>query len=260
MLPGHQRMTYITLMDVDAYLARIGYDGPREPTIETLRGMQRAHFFSVPFENLDILAGVPVQVDERVNFEKIVGQHRGGYCLELNGTFARVLRQMGFRVDVLGARVFTGGFLSPPFSHMSTLVHLEEPWIADVGFGGLMIAPLRLHEAGVQDDGDRRYVVANDGDHWFVTSLEQGGPQMTYVFTLVPRDFSEFLPVNTWLQTSPDSRFTQGDVVSLGTETGRLTLAPGRLIITDGEARTEQAVGSPGERAAVLRQHFGIEV
>ncbi|MGH2632451.1 MAG: arylamine N-acetyltransferase family protein [Tepidiformaceae bacterium] len=247
-------------MDIDAYLARIGYEGPRTPTLETLRGMQRAHFFNVPFENLDILAGVPIEVDEQVNFDKIVGRRRGGYCLELNGTFSRVLRQMGFRLDVLAARVLTEGYLSPPFSHMSTLVHLDEPWLADVGFGGRLIAPLRLHESGVQAFGERRYLVANDGDHWFLTTLEEGSPPMTYVFMLTPHQYSEFLPVNTWLQTSPDSRFTRGEVVSLATEHGRLTLAPGRLIVTDGDQRSEQPIDSPEERATVLRQHFGIEL
>ena len=247
-------------MNIDAYLSRIGYEGSREPTLETLRGMQRAHFLSVPFENLDIMAGVRVEVDERVNFDKIVGKRRGGYCLELNGTFARVLRKMGFRVDVLAGRVFAEGHLSPPFSHMTTVVHLEEPWLADVGFGGQLIEPLRLHETGEQVFGERRYVVANDGDHWFMTGTEPGNPPVAYTFTLEPREFGQFTAVNEWLQTSPDSRFTLGEVVSLGTERGRLTLAPGRLIVTEGEGREEGEIGSPEERTTILRERFGIEV
>ena len=248
------------MKDVDDYLGRIGYDGSREPTLETLRGMQRAHFLNVPFENLDIMAGVRIEVDERVNFEKIVGKHRGGYCLELNGTFARMLRKMGFRVDVLAGRVFAEGHLSPAFSHMTTVVHLEEPWIADVGFGGRLIEPLRLHDSGDQLFGERRYVLANDGDHWFMTGTEPGNPPVAYTFTLEPREFSQFEPVNEWLQTSPDSRFTLGEVVSLGTEHGRMTLAPGRLIVTEGEAREEREIGSPEERATILREQFGIAV
>jgi len=247
-------------MDIDAYLARIGYEGSRETTLETLRGMQRAHFLNVPFENLDIMAGVRIEVDERVNFDKIVGNGRGGYCLELNGTFARVLRKIGFRADVLAARVMVEGRLSPPFSHMTTLVHLDEPWIADVGFGGRLIEPLRLHETRDQVFGERSYVVANDGDHWFMTGTEPGNPPVAYTFTLEPREFSEFEQVNDWLQTSPDSRFTLGEVVSLGTEHGRLTLAPGRLIVTNGAEREEREIGSPAERAAVLQEHFRIEV
>src|SRR5690349_12035002 len=129
-------------MDLDAYLKRIGYDGSHEPNLENLRAMHRAHFYNIPFENLDISMGRPIQVDERVNFDKIVGEGRGGFCLELTGLFARALRQMGYRVDVYGGRVFSpDGALSYPRTHMTTVVHLEEPWIVDVGFGGRIGAP-----------------------------------------------------------------------------------------------------------------------
>ncbi len=244
-------------MDVDAYLARIGYTGDVSATLETLRGMHRAHFYNVPFENLDIARGVRIEVDEGVNFEKIVTHRRGGFCLELTGTFARALRQIGFQLDVIGARVFSEGKLSQPMSHMILIVHLDEPWIADVGFGGRVVEPLRLGERDNQVFGMRQYVVENDGDHWFVTCMEDGYDVMTYTFTMQPREFDEFHPVCEWLQTSPDSRFTTGDVISLATENGRTTLAHGRLITFNGEAREERDV-TPGEAATIIRDHFGF--
>ncbi|MEX0682696.1 MAG: arylamine N-acetyltransferase [Dehalococcoidia bacterium] len=245
-------------MDLGAYLHRIGYSGAVSPTLETLRGMHRAHFCNVPFENLDISRGVRIAVDEAVNFEKIVTRRRGGFCLEVTGTFARALRQIGFRVDVIGARVLSEGSLSHPMSHMVLIVHLDEPWIADVGFGGRIIEPLRLEERGEQVFGMRRYVVENDGDHWFVTCMETGYETLTYTFTMQPREFEEFYPVCDWLQTSPDSRFTLGDVVSLATPTGRTTLARGRLITFNGVTREEREVTSV-EAAQVIREHFGVE-
>lgn len=124
-------------MDINTYLSRIGYDGSREACLATLQGMQQAHFYRVPFENLDISRGRRIEVNPRVNYEKVVGEGRGGFCLELNALFAEVLRAMGYRVDVLSARVFTpDGALGPAGSHMTLVVHLDEPWIADVGFGG----------------------------------------------------------------------------------------------------------------------------
>ncbi len=44
-------------MDVTAYLERIDYHGPLKPTLETLRGLHRAHVLRAPFENLDIHLG-----------------------------------------------------------------------------------------------------------------------------------------------------------------------------------------------------------
>ncbi len=246
-------------MNLAAYLKRIGYSGEVTPTLETLRRMHRAHFLNVPFENLDISRGVRIEVDESVNFDKIVTRRRGGFCLELTGTFARALREIGFSVDVIGARVLAEGHLSHPMSHMTLIVNLDQDWIADVGFGGRIIEPLRLDDRSEQVFGMRRYVVENDGDHWFVTCMEAGYDTLTYTFVMQPREFDEFAPVCHWLQTSPDSRFTQGDVISIATETGRTTLARGRLITFDGTTREEREV-SPDESARITREVFFLEL
>lgn len=259
-------------MNLQSYLERIGYSGDPAPTLKTLQAMHRAHFYSVPFENLDIGRGVRIEVDEQVIFDKIVRRQRGGFCLELNGLFAVALRALGFSVDVIGARVMSDGKLSAPMSHMVLIVHLDEPWIADVGFGGRVAEPLRLDERDEQVFGARRYVVANDGDHWFVTCSEPGSPTMSssgssvlaptrsYLFTMQPRALDEFQSVCDWLQTSPDSRFTQGDVVSLATPSGRLTLAERRFIVIQGENREEHEVASRDEESRILRDRFGIKL
>ena len=248
-------------MDLDAYFKRIGYNGPREPNIENLRAMQRAHFYNVPFENLDIARGTRIEVDEAVNYAKIVGAARGGFCLELTGLFARALRQLGYRVDVLAARVLQAdGQLSYPATHMTSLVHLDEPWIADVGFGGRIAGPLRLAERGVQEFEGRGHVVANDGDHWLVTASEAGSGSMTYFFTLEPREWSFFDDARDWLQTSPESRFTQGDIVSLARPQGRATVGGGRLVLIEGEQREEREIASPEEQQLVLKEHFGLRL
>jgi N-hydroxyarylamine O-acetyltransferase len=127
-----------------------------------------------------------------------------------------------------------------------------------VGFGGRIVEPLRLNEREEQLFGIRRYVVENDGDHWFVTCMEDGYDTLTYTFVMQPREFSEFDGVCDWLQTSPQSRFTQGDVVSLASESGRTTLARGRLIEFDGTTRTETEVASAVEEEHIMRERFGI--
>jgi N-hydroxyarylamine O-acetyltransferase len=143
-------------------------------------------------------------------------------------------------------------------SHMTLIVHLGEDRIADVGFGGRVAGPLRMSERGVQVIEGREYVVANDGDHWMVTCNEPDyPPPMSYLFTAQPREFSEFTEVCGWLQTSPDSRFTQGDVASIATATGRVTLAGRRLIVADNGEREETMIAD-GEIELVLRDRFGL--
>lgn len=247
-------------MDLRAYLDRIGFWGEPLTDLATLRTMHRGHFLRVPFENLDISRGVRIEVDEALNFDKIVTRRRGGFCLELTGTFARALRQIGFRVDVVGARVMSEGHLSHPMSHMTLIVHLDQDWIADVGCGGRIVEPLRMSDRNEQVFGTRRYVVENDGDHWFVTCAETGYDSMTYTFVRRPREFDEFHEVCDWLQTSPNSRFTQGDIISLATPVGRTTLARGRYITFDGTTRKEREVTSIDEQRTIIREQFGIRI
>jgi len=247
------------MMDVAAYLERIGYHGPVRVDLDTLRGMHHAHFLNVPFENLDIARGVRIEVDGEVNYRKIVASGRGGFCLELSGLFARALRQIGFRVDVLGARVLNEGLIGYPNSHMTLLVHLDEPWLVDVGFGGRIATPLRLESREPVMVGERRFVVDHDGDHWLLTASEPGSGTMSYLFTLQPREWAEFEDACHWLQTSPESSFTQGDVVSLATPTGRKTYSRGRYIETEGESRSEREVAEE-ERAALIKERFGIGI
>lgn len=233
---------------IDAYLARIGYDGPRDPTPETLRALHEHHLLSVPFENLDIHWHREIVVDPARSVEKIVQQRRGGFCYELNGAFATLLRALGFDVTLLSARVPTSaGPLGPPFDHMALLVRFgDKRLLADVGFGDSFLHPLDLDGHGDQEgfriEGDR--VVRSDG------SLE-------YVFDLTPRDFAEFAPMCAWQQTSPESSFTKKWVCSVATRDGRTTLTRDRLIVTRNGRREERSVGV-GEWNGVLRDTFGI--
>src|SRR4029079_10924309 len=95
-------------MDVQAYLDRINYRGERAPTAATLRELHRTHLLAVPFENLDIHLGRPIVLDQAALFDKIVRRRRGGFCYELNGLFALLLRELGFEVTLLAAGVARG--------------------------------------------------------------------------------------------------------------------------------------------------------
>src|SRR5437660_12879903 len=114
-------------MDIQAYLQRIDYTGPLVPSAKTLRLLQVAHLRTIPFENLSIHSGEPIVLDDDALFEKIVRRRRGGFCYELNGLFAALLRALGFDVKMLSARVANDErIFGPDFDHMALLVTLAE--------------------------------------------------------------------------------------------------------------------------------------
>src|SRR6185312_7346412 len=92
-------------IDLDAYFARIGYDGPRTPTLETLAGIHFRHPQAIPFEDLDALLRRPIGLTAAALESKLVRGGRGGWCFEQNLLLRDVLQSLGFRVTGLAARV-----------------------------------------------------------------------------------------------------------------------------------------------------------
>ena len=248
-------------LDIAAYLERIKYRGPVEPTLVTLRELHKAHMLAVPFENLDIHLGREIALDEQKIYSKIVEQKRGGFCYEMNGAFANLLISLGFDVNMLSAGVARaeGGF-GPPFDHMTLLVRLDERWLADVGFGDSFREPLQLDEPGEQEQEWGAYRIAREGEHFILERREGDLWEPQYRFTLQPYELADFAGMCHYHQTSPESTFTQRRTCSLATPDGRITLANMRFITTTRNERQEAELADQEEYRATLKRSFGVEL
>jgi N-hydroxyarylamine O-acetyltransferase len=249
------------MLNSAAYLRRIGYDGGLEPAAETLAALQYAHLLTVPFENLDIHLGRPLSLELPRLFDKVVRRRRGGFCFELNGLLAALLRELGFRVDQVSARVTTaGGGYGPDFDHLALIVHLEERWLVDVGFGDSFRRPLRLDERAGQEVEGQEYRI--EGDDREYTLLQRDGEQWQpqFLFSTQPRELAEFGEMCLYHQTSPESIFTRKRVCTQATPGGRLTFSNGRLIMTqNGTVQERQLEGGRAEVTA-LQELFGVDL
>ena len=247
------------MVDIPAYLARIEYLGPTEPNAETLRALHRAHLMTVPFENLDISLGRNIRLDEVVILNKVVALRRGGFCYELNGAFAALLRALGFDVTLLSARVArANGGEGPEFDHLTLRVDLDEPWLADVGFGESFLEPLRLETGSEQRDPTGVYRLQRQGERLLMEKvLPDSGWKSQYSFSLQTRSLEEFSGMCRYHQTSPESSFTQKRICTLATPDGRITLSEMKLITTTKGEREERSLTSE-EWSSTLRERFGI--
>ncbi|MEK6283879.1 MAG: arylamine N-acetyltransferase [Acidobacteriota bacterium] len=247
-------------MDIPAYLERINYRGSQGPTAQTLRELQVAHLLAVPFENLSIHSGQPIILGDDALFDKVVGQRRGGFCYELNGLFAALLRGLGFEVDMLSARVANAaGEFGPDFDHMTLMVRLDDRWLADVGFGDSFREPLLMDEREEQVQKDRAYKIAPDDDRWVLWQREDGDDwKAQYSFTLKPFTYPDYAEMCRYHQTSPQSHFTRARVCTRATPQGRITLSELRFITTENGNRHEQLLSSEEEYATVLKEQFGV--
>ncbi|WP_062988572.1 arylamine N-acetyltransferase family protein [Nocardia anaemiae] len=204
-------------LDLDAYLARIGYTGERTPTLATLRALVYAHTTTIPFENLESILGRPVPLDLESLQDKMIRNRRGGYCYENVGLFAAALERLGFGVTGLSGRVTMGvsdGLR--PATHALLRVTTDDDdrvWICDVGFGSGPLAPYELVEGGEFALGDwlfrlERTTGELDSDLWVLHQFGRDGWIDRYTFTLNPQYRIDFAVGNHFVSTSPRSPFT----------------------------------------------------
>ncbi|MBY8343076.1 arylamine N-acetyltransferase [Streptomyces spinosirectus] len=248
----------------DAYLSRLGIgpaDRPTTPTAEVLRELQLRHLRTVPFENLSVHLGEEIVLEEDRLVEKVVGARRGGFCYELNGAFGALLKELGFGVTLLAARVHGDeGRLGIPYDHLALRVRTADgaEWLADVGFGAHSHYPLAFAERGEQKDPAGVFRIVEAGPDLDV--LFDGRPQ--YRLEVRPRELGDFVAGAWWHSTSPRSHFVRSLVCSRVTEDGgRITLS-GRTFKSTGAdgVREERELGSDEEVLGVYRERFGIEL
>ncbi|RZT20684.1 arylamine N-acetyltransferase [Kribbella sp. VKM Ac-2569] len=138
-------------MDTKALLQRIGidrYDGP--PRLEALTQLHAAYVDQVPYETVQyqLTPGGPFEPEDVA--KRIVARETGGYCFQLNGTFALLLTELGYHVQMHRGGVQT---VNRPGdidgSHMVLTVSglVEDPerqWLVDAGLGDGLRFPMPL--------------------------------------------------------------------------------------------------------------------
>lgn len=252
-------------IDPDRYFARIGYAGPRAPTVDVLHALTEAHAESIPFENIDVLLGRPIRLEPEALFAKLVTAHRGGYCFEQNGLFMAMLRQVGFEVRPLGARVRLGQpdrRVPTPLTHLVLEVGIGgEPWITDVGVGSASLTrALRLTEELEQPTPHETRRLVRDRGRWF-HQIRRGGEWVdVYEFTGETMPAIDRTVANWYTSTHPDSKFRRALTVALARPDGRrIAIADRELTFRAADGSVEQRVlATPDALLRALREQFGI--
>jgi len=251
---------------LDAYFARIGFDGAAAPTLATLERLHALHPAAIPFENLSPFIGEEVALDPESLQAKLVAGGRGGWCFEQNLLFAHMLRAVGFNLTMLAARV---RWNAPPEelrprSHMLLQVHLPGgDRIADVGFGGLVLtAPLELRPGIEQETPNETFRLRESPAGMYGLDANVAGEWMAlYAFDLQEQLVPDYEVSNWYLANHPRSQFLSG-VIAARSEPGlRHALRSGRYAIhRRGEATEARELRSVADYREVLSGPIGIRL
>jgi N-hydroxyarylamine O-acetyltransferase len=252
-------------MDLAAYFQRIGYRGRYQPDLSLLSALTAAHTQSIPFENLDVLLGRPISLEPDALFQKLVSERRGGYCFEQNGLFLEVLRELGFQVSPISARVrlqrprdFT-----PPRTHVFLRVELDgESWLTDVGVGGLSLtSPLRLAAEGEQATLHEPRRILREAGRLFHQVRFGAEWHDVCEFTLEEMPPIDRELANWYTSAHPNSHFKNRLIVARAAPEGqRLSILNDEFTLRErhGIPTTRQIASAP-ELLEVLCKQFGLE-
>lgn len=250
-------------MNLDAYFSRIGYHGPRTPTIETLNAIHRAHAQAIPFENLDVLLGRPISLAPSAVFDKLVRDRRGGYCFEQNILLASALRALGFQLVPMLARVRwqVPEGVPTPQTHMLLRVEIGgQPWLADAGFGGVGLTraiPLDTDTEHGAPGEWRRCV--RDGRYLLQQVRFDTDWLDVYRFAVEEAPPIDFEVANWFTSTHPESRFRKNLIVARVDGDRRLAVQNREFVLRrSGHPPEKREIESPEELLAILAQYFGL--
>lgn len=252
-------------LDLDAYLARIGYAGPLAPTLEVLRALVTHHISAIPFEAIDVLTGKGVDLAPEVVDAKLIHARRGGYCYEQNSLFLRALLAIGFDAEGLLARVrWMLPAETPPTSrsHMLLRVMIDgNPWLADVGFGTCVpSAPLRLDTDEPQDTPHDVFRLVPHDNYLRLEARVDGEWSTLYQIDPSPQHHIDYVVANWFTATNPASHFHHRLIVTRTTPEGRFMLLNGRLTIRPVGGEMERRFLSAGEIEQALGDIFALPV
>jgi N-hydroxyarylamine O-acetyltransferase len=252
------------LVDLEAYFARIGYRGSREPTLSVLQQLYDRHSCTIPFENLDVLLGRGIRLDLASLEAKLVRDRRGGYCFEQNGLFAYVLHQLGYEVSTIAASVRWNvpAEVVLPRTHMTLVVRLDGiPHLVDVGFGGLALgAPIRLDTEDSQATAQHPRRVVRQGEFLMHQAWRNDMWLDVYRFSFEPHTAADYEMANWYTSTHPNSRFRNNLIVARAGADRHWSILNREFNTrhVDGEVET-RTMSDAEELLDVLRDTFGLD-
>jgi N-hydroxyarylamine O-acetyltransferase len=252
--------------DQQAWLERIGYTGPLEPTLGSLHQLIFAHSHAIAYESLDIMLGRTPKLDLGSLQRKMISGGRGGYCLEQNMLFREGLRSLGYKITSLQGRVVRGMVIDAPRPaiHMLLQVDLPEgPYLADVGFGNLAPTSALLLQPRVEQETPHEPMRFIDvGGELTLQAKLRDTWEHIYRVIPYPRYDGEYEITNWYTGTHPDAPY-QSNIIAArpGPNRTRITMFNARVTVrhATGEADRRQ-LNDEAEFRSVLRDEFGLRM
>ena len=248
-------------MNLEGYLDRIQFSGTPSEDLATLKQIHHQHLLHIPYENVDVQLGTPLDFDRERIYDKLVTRQRGGWCYEMNGLMSWALQEIGFSVARMSGGVMreTDGD-GQMGNHLVLEVNLAgQKWLADVGLGDGARYPIPIqpdtHEQGGLTYGLKRL----DDGYWRFENQHLSNVR-SFDFKHEIASENQLEQKCHWLQTDPQSPFKQVLIVQRFTaDTIEVQLGKRHTTIT-AHGKTSTDLETIEDMHHHLARVFGLDV
>lgn len=243
----------------DAYLNDLKITAAMD--VDFLNQLQSKHIARYSFNSLAVVLGHDISLEVEAIFNKIVEKKRGGYCFEHNKLVLTVLKEIGFDVRLLMAKVIYNRDIDVARTHRITLLNLQgDDYIVDAGFGHLGARyPVKLELGLEQDQGDAVYrIVKNSQEDYCYQLLKDNEFFTLYTFNCYHYSEAECLPAHFYSHKSPEAAFVNNMVVCRKFYNDILSLRNDNFSRISNEATITTVISNPAQLHQILNDEFEL--
>ncbi|MHC5562378.1 arylamine N-acetyltransferase family protein [Bacillus spizizenii] len=222
----------------------------------------KAMAYRFPFENRAVLAKENYKVTKEELWRRLVKEHHGGLCYDLNGFLYFVLREAGFQVKLIRGTVYAEKQEEWALdrTHAAVLLSAEKgEYIVDIGFGiNLALQPIPLSGETVQSSvGSFRIKEEETEKGSHVLLMDKGeGWQIGYAFTLEESNAGDLDDMKDMIHSHEKSPFNKSLLASKLTPNGRMVMSDRHFTIHENGGEGQKSDIGPSEFEEKLNTHF----
>ncbi|MEC1585971.1 arylamine N-acetyltransferase [Bacillus spizizenii] len=222
----------------------------------------KAMAYRFPFENRAVLAKENYKVTKEELWRRLVKEHHGGLCYDLNGFLYFVLREAGFQVKLIRGTIYAGKQQEWALdrTHAAVLLSAEKgEYIVDIGFGiNLALQPIPLSGETVQSSvGSFRIKEEETEKGSHVLLMDKGeGWQIGYAFTLEESNAGDLDDMKDMIHSHEKSPFNKSLLASKLTPNGRMVMSDRHFTIYENGGEGQKSDIGPSEFEEKLNTHF----
>ncbi|KZN66064.1 hypothetical protein N473_10875 [Pseudoalteromonas luteoviolacea CPMOR-1] len=182
-----------------------------------LAQLQSRHVAKHTFNSVSAVLKHPLPLDIEHLFNKLIQKQFGGYCFEHNKLIFHVLKNLGFEVKLLLAKVVYNRDVEVPRTHRATLVTYQgTQYLLDVGFGPQgAIFPVKLVLDVPQQQGHMTYRISQNKAQEYCFDVLKNGEYFTlYTFDLNHYSEADCELSHFYSHKHPNAAFVNNLVVS----------------------------------------------